>query len=198
MQEGYERLEQKPFESHYRYFETVVAQPVERVWPHALNIGGWMGDHRLEPLDGRPGEVGFFEKVIPHGLGAEFALPHHHLYGIADVVPYKQISLEVFAEKGGSYGIEREWIGFDTILLVDLGSSTKVIVLLLVVHLGQRPDASPSLAERQHAEDVATRAQLERYFNNLHCMVNDATTASGTRNADRSQPAPREFPTGPS
>ncbi|HEV8333106.1 MAG TPA: hypothetical protein VGQ22_16895 [Steroidobacteraceae bacterium] len=166
MSAAYEKLDQKPFGSHYRYFETTIARPVEKVWPHALNIGSWMTDHRMEPLSGERGTAGFCERVYAAGIAPETTLAHHHYYGIAAVVPYKYIALEVFPEVGGSYGDPREWIGFDGIVLVDLGGSTKVIVLLLIVDT-KKPDRQPAPEHGVDSTEDATGVQLARYFANL-------------------------------
>jgi hypothetical protein len=163
------RLDQKPFESHYRYFETTIDHAVEKVWPHALNIAGWMTDHRIVTLAGEPGKVGHFERVFARGIGPQVPEPHHHLYGMAALVPLKYIALEVFPERGGSYGNTREWAGFDGILLVDLGDKTKVIVLLMVVTRGKVEETKT--LEEQRQDDEATRAQLESYFKNLKRLV---------------------------
>jgi hypothetical protein len=162
----YDRLDRKPFGSHYRYFETTIARSVEDVWPHALNIGSWMTDHRLVPLAGEPGKVGYFEQVFAGGVGKDVPPPHHHFYGIAEVVPLKYIALEVFPEVGGSYGDPQQWIGFDGILLIDVGGSTKVVVLLLVVNPEKPEDKAPQSHETDARED-ATAIQLNRYFDNL-------------------------------
>src|SRR5688572_20156382 len=130
MAAGYERLDQKPYDSHYLYDEVTLDHPVEMVWSHALKIGSWMSAHGLEAVAGEPGKVGHFERVFPHGLGPEVGLPHHHVYGIAHVIPHKYIALEVLPEKGGSYGNPRQWMSFDGILLVELGERTKLIFLL--------------------------------------------------------------------
>jgi uncharacterized protein YndB with AHSA1/START domain len=159
-------LDDKPYESHYVYLETVIDHPVEKVWPHAVNIGSWMTDHRLETLAGEAGEVGHFERVYLRGLGEEVPTPHYHLYGTAAVVPNKCIVLEVFPEQGGSYGKTREWMMFDSILLVDLGSRTKMIFLMIDVNMGRAEQ------KEQHQDELA-RERLNRYFDNLKQLVQE-------------------------
>src|SRR5688572_18261145 len=101
---SYRSLAQKPFETHYLHFEATIAAPIANVWEQAVHIGRWMNDHELQTLAGTPGELGHFEKVLPRGLDENTPSPRHHYYGIAYLEPLKCITLEVFPEKGGSYG----------------------------------------------------------------------------------------------
>lgn len=165
---GYRTLEQKPYDSHYLYVDTIVDRPLKAVWPHVLNIGSWMSAHRLETLDGESGKVGHFERVYPRGLGAETGLPHHHLYGVGEIIPYKLIVLEVLAEQGGSYGDSREWMSFDSIQLADLGGRTQVAFLLVDVHPGK---GDAAFHERQRKKLEGGRTLLEQYFENLKKLV---------------------------
>jgi hypothetical protein len=168
--ECYRSLEDKPFESHYMYVETIIERPVSQVWPHALNIGGWMTAHRLETLSGEPGTVGHFEKVIQRSVGADVSPPHYHLYGIAKIIPCKYIALEVFPEKGGSYGNTREWMSFDGILLTDMGKRTQVVFLMVDAHIGQG-------GKEQHNRRAKVvddgQAMIRGYFENLRTLVED-------------------------
>lgn len=169
---GYQSLEQKPYDSLYRLFETLIDHPVRKVWPHALQIGAWMSDHRLETLAGEPGKVGHFERVFPRDLGAGVSLPHYHVYGIAEIIPYKCIGLEVLHEKGGSYGDTREKFGFDSILLVDLGSKTHFMFFMIDVHTPKRPPADDPVSRQRHEEqEQDLRARVYRYFDNLKRLV---------------------------
>jgi hypothetical protein len=163
-----ESLDQKPYDSHYLYLETIIDQPVEKVWPHALNIGSWMTAHRLETIDGEPGDVGHFERVFPRGIGDQVPLPHYHLYGIAEVIPYKLIALEVFPERGGSYGKVEEWMSFDNILFVDMVERTCVIFLMVDAHLEH---ADPDGHQRRKKEVDEARPLVTRYFENLKQLI---------------------------
>ena len=171
MRNGYRTLEDKPYESMYMYGETIIDHPVERVWSHALNIGGWMSAHRLETLDGEPGKVGFFERVFPNGIGAEVPLAHYHLYGIAELIPLKLIALEVFPEEGGSYGSTAPRLSFDYILLTDLGDRTKVVFAMVDVTLRK---GDQEFRERQRREHEEGRERLEPYFDNLKRLIEGA------------------------
>lgn len=164
----YRSLDDKPYESHYLYAETIIDHPVEKVWPHALNIGGWMSAHRLETLAGEPGKVGHFERVYPHGLSAETRLPHYHLYGVAEIVPHKYIALEVLPENGGSYGVTREKMSFDGILLTDIGGKTQLVFLMVDVLKGCGTAES---RERRRHELEGARKLLNGYFENLKQLV---------------------------
>lgn len=163
------RLEHRPYESVYLLAETTIDHPVEKVWPHALNIGSWMSAHRLEPLSGEPGKVGHFERVWPRELPDEVGQPRYHLYGIAAVIPHKCIALEVLPEKGGSYGSAREWMSFDSILFADLGGRTQLIFYMIDAHMGK---GEPDFHERRQKElqDVAGKL-LVQYFENLKQLV---------------------------
>ena len=164
----YASLEDKPYESHYLYVDTIIDHPVERVWKHAVKISTWMTDYRLVTLAGIAGEVGHFERVYPPGLAEGTPPPHYHLYGIAELIPNKCIFIEVFPERGGSYGKTREWLMFDNILLVDLGGRTKVIFFIIDVHPGRA-------AQPESHDDAVLRDRLERYFVNLKKLAdNDA------------------------
>lgn len=165
----YESLDQKAYESHYLLEETVIDHPVERVWPHALKIGSWMSAHGLETVSGTAGEVGHFERVFPRNLGQDVGLPHHHVYGVAHIIPHKYIALEVFPERGGSYGDTKQWMSFDGILLTDIGGKTKLMFLLVDVHMDK---ASAEEYARRQTKVEAARTLLEQYFENLKRLVN--------------------------
>lgn len=164
----YERLDQKPYDSFYLHLETVIDHPVAKIWPHALNIGSWMSDHRLVTLDGQSGKVGHFERVFPRGLPADLPLPHSHLYGISRIIPHRYIAMEVFPERNGSYGNKRQWVSFDGILFSDLGNRTRITFLLIDAHIGHG-DAE----YRKHKEEEieVARERIGRFFENLRRLV---------------------------
>jgi hypothetical protein len=168
MVDGYRNLDDKPYESLYLHAETIIEHPVQKVWPHVLNIGGWMSAHSLETLAGEPGTVGYFEKVLPRNLGAEVPLPHYHLYGIAEIIPFKLVALEVMPEKGGSYGKTRQYTSFDSILLADFGKSTHLTFLMVDVYAGK---GEPDFCARRKQELKQARVLLEQYFENLKQLV---------------------------
>ena len=69
------------------------------------------------------------------------------------------IVLEVFPEKGGSYGdafYPPEFVNFDAILLTDLGERTQVSFFGIEVY-----------AEHDDAYDKDIHDQIHRYFENL-------------------------------
>lgn len=164
----YRSLDDKPFESIYLYVDAVIDQPIDKVWPHALNIGSWMNKHDLETVAGEPGKVGHFQKVLPRGLGSDVPLPHYHLYGIAHIVPPKLIVLEVLPEKGGSYGKTRPKMTFDTISLTDLGGRTQIAYLLIEANLGKGPE---DFYGRRKAEIESVRTTIESFFGNLQRLA---------------------------
>lgn len=167
---AYRTLDEKPYVSEYFCHETVFDCLVAELWPHVLNIGGWMSAHMLETVDGRSGEVGHFERVLPRNLGPDSPGPHYHLYGIAEIVPQKLVALEVFPEAGGSYGNTANKTSFDTILLTDLGGRTQLKFLMIDVLL------DPAPGQALHTEDKAERhvrlaKVLDGYFDNLRSLV---------------------------
>lgn len=170
----YESLAAKPYGSEYLYVETILDHPVQKVWPHALHIGKWMTDHRMETLAGSPGTVGHFERVFPRGIAAEVPEPHYHLYGIAQIVPFKMIAMEVFPERGGSYGKTREWVMFDTILFTELGNRTHIGFLLVDMHLGHEAPKDPRKVQEEEKEREVMRDRLSRFFDNLKQLVSEA------------------------
>lgn len=171
----FERLDQKAYGSHYFYVETVIDQPIERVWQRALRISDWMTDHRLETIAGKTGEVGHFERVYACGIGPEVPQPHYHLYGIAEIIPLKCIALEVFPERGGSYGDAKPWVAFDSILFSEVAGGTRLVFLQIHVTLGGNNDGvdDAHAAERRKAEEATGRERLHRYFENLRRLAGD-------------------------
>lgn len=168
MAHGYQSLDEKPYESVYLHAQTRIEHPVQKVWPHVLNIGGWMSAHGLETVAGEPGQVGHFERVVPKTLGPDVPLPHYHLYGIAEIVPHQLIVLEVMPERGGSYGKTRQSMSFDSILLQDLGNATGLTFLMVDVYMGK---GEPDFCARRKQELTAARSLLEQYFENLKLLV---------------------------
>lgn len=171
MTNGYRSLADRPYGSLYLYVEAIIDHPVEKVWPHALDIGSWMSAHGLETIAGEPGKVGHFERVLPRGVGADVPLPHYHLYGITEIIPLKLIVLEVFPERGGSYGVTKQWMSFDNILLTDLGGRTKVVFLMVDAHLGEHDE---EYHQRRKKEVEGGRDLLNGYFENLRRLVDGA------------------------
>jgi hypothetical protein len=174
MTDGYRSLEDRPFGSFYLYVETTLDHPVENVWPHALNIGSWMSAHGLETISGESGKVGHFERVLPRGLPADVPQPHYHLYGITKIIPHKLIALEVFPERGGSYGVTKPWVSFDNILLTDLGGRTRVVFLMVDAHLGPHDE---EYNERRAGDVEGGRDLLNGYFENLRRLVDGSARA---------------------
>lgn len=174
MTNEYRSLADRPYGSLYLYVETIIDHPIEQVWPHALDIGSWMSAHRLETLAGERNKVGHFERVYPRGLGADVPLPHHHLYGIVEIIPHSLIALEVFPERGGSYGVTKPWMSFDNILLTDIGGRTKVVFLMIDAHLGAHDEA---YHQRRKQEVEAGRDLINGYFDNLRRLVAAQTNA---------------------
>lgn len=171
MTETYKSLAEKPYQSLYLQADTTIPHSVEKVWSHVLNIGGWMSAHRLEPIAGEPGKVGFFERVYPAGLGDEFGYPRYHLYGITEIIPQKYIALEVFPEKGGSYGSNVERMSLDSVVLTAVGEQTHLFFVMIDLTLGEVDEA---FRQRQQREHSLGQALIRQYFDNLKALVENS------------------------
>lgn len=176
----YQSLAEKPYESEYLVHDTIIDCPVTQLWPHLLNIGGWMSAHDLETIDGKAGQVGFFERVHPRKLAEDAPEPHYHLYGIAEIIPHKCVALEVFPEAGGSYGSKAEKTSFDTIILTDLGERTQLTFLMIDVLLS-KANGAVLHAEEKEARSQRLAAVLDGYFDNLRGLVLSARSDSGAK-----------------
>lgn len=161
-------LAEKPFESGYLLLETILDHPVKKVWPQLLDIGSWMDAHELKTLDGRSGEVGHFEQVLPRGLAADVPAARYHLYGVAALIPHKMLAIEVLPENGGSYGNPREWMSFDTIILTDLGDRTHLSFLMIDVNMGP---STPESRKEQDEKLQLGRELITPYFENLKRLL---------------------------
>jgi hypothetical protein len=164
-------LDEKPFESGYLLLETVIDHPVRTVWPQLLDIGSWMNAHELRTLTGRSGEIGHFEQVLPRGLPADVPEPRYHLYGIAEIIPYRMVALEVIPENGGSYGNPRDWMSFDTILLTDLGARTQLSFLMIDVNIGT---GTPESRKEQDEKLQLGRELIMPFFDTLKALLREA------------------------
>ena len=156
-----DKFENKPYHSNYGYTETFIDHPVEKVWPHVLDIGKWMNAHDLETISGESGKFGHLVKVMPHGIGDKTPLPHYHLYALAKIIPFKLIALEVFPEKNGSYGGDDKHTSIDTILLSDIGGNrTKVAFYLADVNWKENPKNVTDPVER----DAGMQSYMDKLF----------------------------------
>lgn len=170
MTNEYRNLEDRPYGSLYLHVEAIIDHPLEKVWRQALDIGSWMSAHQLETIAGEPCRIGHFERVYPRGLGPDVPMPHHHLYGIVEIIPYRLIALEVFPERGGSYGVTKPWMSFDSILFTDLGNRTNVVFLMVDAHLGEHDE---DYHQRRKREVAAGRDLIDGYFDNLRRLLGD-------------------------
>jgi hypothetical protein len=146
----YQSLAEKPFDSHYTWTEIDIDAPVSVVFARARRISEWMKGHVIETIDGTPGEAGHFERVLPRDLAPGTPQPHHHVYGIAHLIPDRYIGMEVFHEHGGSYGKARGWISLDGVILTELDPNrTRVAFLLVEIYDGR---STPGVAAELAAE----------------------------------------------
>jgi hypothetical protein len=163
----YTGVEQRPFGTSYVWAETVLDHPVETVWPVALDLPLWMNaNHEWEQIAGEQGKPGVLYRLWPrhHYVGDDCPPPHYHWVGIAKVIRPKIIGVEVWAEKGGSYGdrfVPPSYKGLDNLILTDLGGRTHMCGLFIAVtdpQADQQVDAT---------EDQAPAANVQTHFDNL-------------------------------
>jgi hypothetical protein len=165
MTDRYTALDQKPFVSDYTYTEQFIDHPVAEVWPYALDLPAWMSaNHEWEPIAGERGEVGYFWRISPrrHYVASELPLaePHYHVIGLSKVIEHKLIVVELFPEKGGSYGdrfMPADDRGFGPLMLTDLGERT--CITALNIHTAARepdqPHPDASMPDEVKAEGFA-------------------------------------------
>ena len=170
-----DKFENKSYHSNYGYTETFIDHPVEKVWPHVLDIAKWMDAHDLETVSGEPGKFGHLVKVMPHGIGDETPLPHYHLYALAKIIPLKLIALEVFPEKNGSYGGHDKKTSIDTILLSDIGGNrTKVAFYLADVNWKENPKNVTDPVDR----DAGMQSYMDKLFEKFWVNLKDNVEGS--------------------
>jgi hypothetical protein len=171
----YTEFDQKPFTADYTYTEQIVDHPVAEVWEHALDIPAWMSaNHEWEPIAGEPGKVGYFWRISPreHYVPADDPLPEprYHVIGISKVIPHKLIVVELWPEKGGSYGnrfMPEDDAGFGALIFTDLGDKT--CITALNIHTAHRepdqPHPDTSISDEEKAGPFAG------HFDNLRKLV---------------------------
>ena len=170
-----DKFQQKPYYSNYGYTETIIDRPVEKVWPHVLEIAKWMDAHNLETISGEPGKFGHLVKVMPHGLTDKNPLPHYHLYAVAKIIPFKLIALEVFPEKNGSYGGDDKHTSFDTVLLSDIGGKkTKVAFYLTDINWKENPKNGMDPDKRDAGMQSYMDNKFEQFWVNLKNNVENS------------------------
>jgi hypothetical protein len=175
MADGYTTLDQKPFTADYTYTEQIIDHPVAKVWEHALDIAAWMSaNHEWEPIDGEPGTVGYFWKISPreHYVPGDEPLPEprYHMIGITKIIEHKLIEVEVFPEKGGSYGnrfMPEDDRGFGPLFFTDLGDKT--CVTALIIHTAHRTPDQPH-PDTSVPDDVKA-GPFAGHFDNLRKLV---------------------------
>lgn len=175
MTDGYTMLDQKPFTADYTYTEQIVHHPVAKVWEYALDLPAWMSaNHEWVPVSGEPGTVGYFWKISPreHYVPGDqpLAEPRYHVIGISKVIRNKLIIVEIFPEKGGSYGnrfMPEDDRGFGQLILTDLGEKT--CITAVNIHTASRgpdqPHPDTSISDEEKAGPFAG------HFDNLRKLV---------------------------
>jgi hypothetical protein len=189
----YTSVDERPFHTHYVWAEAVLDHPIEKVWEYALDLPLWMGaNHEWEPLAGETGKAGMLWRIWPRrhyvaekGMDPDnLAPPRYHFVGIGKVIRHKLIGVEVWPERGGSYGaaIDPSHRGLDSVLFTDLGERTNVRALFIAVE-DPKPDQRVDTSEE---EQVAANVML--HFENLQKVLGgvplDSPATESYREAD--------------
>jgi hypothetical protein len=172
----YTSVDARPFSTHYVWAEADIEHPVEKVWDFAVDLPLWMGaNHEWEPLAGELGKAGMLWRIWPRrhyvaesGLDPDdLAPPRYHYVGIAKVIRHKLIGVEVWTERGGSYGgaLHESHTGLDSLLLTDLGGRTNVRGLFIAVE-DPKPEQHVDTSEE---EQLAANVML--HFENLRKLI---------------------------
>jgi hypothetical protein len=172
---SFETVDQRPFGTHYVWADADIDHPVEKVWEYAVDLPSWMGaNHEWEPVAGETGKPGMLWRIWPRrhyvvesGLEEECPPPRFHWVGIAKVIRHKLIGVEVWSEKGGSYGaaLDPSHNGLDSLVLTDLGGRTNIKGLFIAVE-DPKPDQHIDTSEE---ENIAANVML--HFDNLRKLI---------------------------
>jgi hypothetical protein len=166
---SYTSVEGRPFNTHYVWAEAVLDHPVEKVWEVAVDLAAWMpANHEWEVISGEVGKVGVLYRIWPrkHYVGGdECPPPHYHWVGIAKLIRHKLIGVEVWPEKGGSYGdkfVPASYRGLDNVLLTDLGDGRTNVRGLFIATMDQQADQ-----ELDTNEEEELKENVMLHFENL-------------------------------
>ena len=109
--------------------EFTIDQPAEDIWPHMLNLAGWMPTHKLVTVAGTPGKVGELVKVY----GADSDVASFYLEAIK-FVPCRNLILKMMPLSGDEVGLIEsdadmygDLLGYENFTLVKVGDSTKLL-----------------------------------------------------------------------
>jgi hypothetical protein len=172
----YTSVDARPFSTHYVWAEAFLEHPIEKVWEYAVDLPLWMGaNHEWEPLAGETGKAGMLWRIWPRRhYAAENGMdpdnvppPRYHFVGITKVIRHKLLGIEVWTEKGGSYGtaIDPSHRGLDSVLFTDLGNRTNARALFIGV---EKPKPEQTL-DTSDEEQVAANVML--HFQNLEKLL---------------------------
>jgi hypothetical protein len=189
---SYETVDERPFDTHYVWADADFDHPIETVWEQALDIPSWMGaNHEWEPITGEPGKAGMLYRLWPRkhylvesGVEGECPPPHYHFVGIAKVIRHKLLGVEVWPEKGGSYGglVEAAHKGLDSLVFTDLGNGRTNVKGLFIAVEERKPDQHIDTSEE---ENIAANVML--HFDNLRKVIEG--TPLDTPKTDTYRPA---------
>jgi len=169
----YTAVTERPFNTRYTWAEAVIDHPAENVWPYAVDLPLWMpANHEWEPIAGETGKVGMLYRLWPrkHYVGGdECPPPHYHWVGIAKLIKHKLIGVEVWTEKGGSYGdrfVPPSYRGLDNILLTDLGDGRTNVRGLFIATMDPEPGQ-----ELDTNDEAVTADNVMLHFDNLRKVI---------------------------
>ena len=165
----------KFYDSAY-YTETVIEYPIEKVWPHILNINGWLIDDEFitQTVSGEEGEVGHIVKMVRLGVSDETPLPHYHFYKLTEVIPNKLFTLKGFSEEGGSYGLP-EKLGFETFILTEDNGNARVSLIYNAERIRDDSQSIENIASSIREENRKFDNLFVRFWNNLRQLIENST-----------------------
>lgn len=161
------------FSIHSQYVFDFTA---EEVWPHFINYKAWMDTFTFETLRGEPDNVGELVKTTAKGewsmvddiTGAP--IPNYHYAETIVAVPPSHYTVKVFAERGGSYGVD-DYMGFDNFILVkEPGGKTRAIIAGNLEYRSSRHTEEEILAMIE-STSVEVNKKLPKYWDNLRKLI---------------------------
>ena len=105
------------------YAEVTIDHPAKEIWPHILNLGGWVKNRSYETLSGEPNQEGELIKASALGDDGKVLEGEYYYLKTIKVIPLKYYLFKAFSAE--DYSVEFD--GFDSFTLVEEGNTTRVI-----------------------------------------------------------------------
>ena len=153
---------------------------MEEVWPHFINYKSWMDTFSFETLNDEPNSVGELVKTTAKGewsmvdkiTGAP--IPNYHYAETIVVVPPAYYTVKVFAEKGGSYGVD-DYVGFDNFTLVKESEGRTLAIIAANSEYKSSKHSDDDIAMMKEKASCEVDKKLSRYWENLRNMVENGS-----------------------